>query len=1215
MKKRIVILLLFVPFLVNAQKFMVFDIDSSLFPILSAKYLIFDDNDLLVEDVKYEDFKVNLGSEELSIKNVTPPERSKKVQKASIVLTIDISGSMSGQNLAFAKQAALLFIKMTPLHSIEIAVTTFDDANYINLDFSKNKEKLNKSVKKIKAFGGTNYDEGLMNEPAGALEIMTNAQYEKKIIIFLTDGLGTGNHNSIIIDAKKQGAVVYPITVNMPMPDVLSIISEGTDGEVFENISTVKEAEDAYIRILSGIMDIKLGEITWEIQPVCKSANTNLTLSFRNQKFLVPFTYPSKMLMSLIPNNDLLDFGNVPVGDTAYNRVLYTAKNENFEILEINNQHPELFTIIPPYPFPVKIPKGKSVEFIVQYVPNDTVFMSDKFSVVTDKCSARSVLVYGGNPPKDPYNSNLYLSYPNGGEKLGISSKSKVNWEGVSVFDSVHIALSVDSGKTYNYIGSGSNLEYQFVVPGKKSDYCLMKITHKMLSYMQYELKLSLSARHAEFMKDDATIFMSGSRFVGTMNMRNGGFNNIYTPRKQMNVVELSPDESQFFEINNEQITFRNTNDFKVQQEIKPFKIFGIKLKKIHKKPISVASYSSDGQRIATIGRDGELKIWDIQTGKNILKTKVETYSVDEIKFAPDTNLLIIISRTNLFIYNSDNLKLVKEFETKKNITDAIFYENSNKIMITQKNGIIQSYETNAWTPDFEHQIPKNKTSKIELDPTAERIAVLHDKGISVYLFPDFIHQFDVSYNLRVKDFGFSNDGMRLVTTAGTRVPVWSAYKRVAQMDVSDEFFSIEGGLPDVKPVIIKPTFISYNKSEYVTEFLYNSNAYPIEIQDIKFAGADATKFGLISGFPPFKIPAYSGKDVEFSYSSNEVGKDQAEIIIIVYSDTIRTTISAEAKPIPFDLTNSVIDFGTLKKDEHKTKKVSVLKNISREKLVIEQVYEIGGDDGQFSMNTKLVGKVLFPGEELFFDVTYNATIPRRTSMTYKLFFEGVDQAINVSLKGNCFVPKNVLLSGNVTDMLTAKPISATVRVFDIASNSEVLVGAVNTNNVGKYQVRMSMDRKFRVEASSSGYSTLDTMIDLTVFTSIAEMTKNFQLEPDFSQIDAVVMNLLFDTDKYSLVNSEKQKMNGLIAFLKKSTDLKIEILGHTDNEGDDDHNMQLSQNRANSVKNYMISMGISSSRISTIGFGATKPVSENDTEEGRQDNRRVEIKFTKSNL
>ena len=1208
MKFRIVLIFLLLPIFLNAQKFMVFDVDSSQLPIISANYLLFDAEDKLVEDVLLSDFKVELGAGELEIVHLKSPKRSKKVHKISIVLTIDVSGSMGGENIELAKQAAITFIQMTPLFSCEIAVTTFDDGNYINMDFTKNKEKLYKSVGKIQAWGGTNYDEGLLKGPAGALDVLNDAQYDKKIVIFLTDGLGTGSRNKIVLSARNQDAKIYPITVNMPMPQVLSDIAEGTDAEYFENISNTTDAENAYIKILSEMMNTEFGEISWRIEPICDVKNTNMILSYTDFQFLLPFNFPPKMLISLIPNNDLIDFGNVAVGDTAYNKIRYTATNENFEVLEIKSKNPEIFEIIPPNSVPFTIPKGKSVEFIVKYMPTDSLFITDRITFVTDKCSARPVLLYGGIPSKDPYNSNLEIIYPNGGEKLGIASFSKTTWAGVSVFDSVSVSLSVDSGKTYKNLGIGGNLEFPYVVPGKKSDFCLMRISHKMLSYMQYEISLSMSAKQALFMKDDKTIFVSGSNFVGLMNIQHGNFNSIYTPRKQMNIVKLNPDETQFFDINREQITVRNISDFKATQEIKPFKILGITFKKIHKKAIVDACYSSDGQQIVSISRDGEMKSWDVLTGKNIISTKTDIKNIEKIEIAPDTSLLTIIALKNLYIYDLNTLELVKEFEENKNIVDVYFYENSNKLMIIQKYGIIKCYETNTWTDIFEQSMSYDKLLNIELDPTEERIAVLHNKGTSIFTFPDFEHQFDIKYDRRINSTNFSNDGMRIITTAGRKLPIWSAYKRVEQIDISDDFFTIEGGLPDVIPVVIPPSFVSYNTSEYVVGFLSNPNGYEIEIQEIKFVGADATKFGLVSGFPPFKIGAFSGKNVEFSYNSNEEGIDQAEILIITYADTIRTTISGEAKPVPFRLTSSYIDFGTIKKDEKKRKNVPVMTNISDSPLKIVEVFEVGGEDGQFELNYPLKGRIIQPGKKLFIDATYIATIPRRSTMAYKLFFEGVQQAITISMKGNCYVPKFVVLSGVVTDMLTTKPISATITVHDILA--EVSTGAVKSNINGDYKIRLSMDRKLKIIASAPGYTSQETIIDLTVFTSIGEMTKDFQLEPDFSQMNVVVMNLLFDTDEYFLKSDEKNKMNGLITFLKKRKDLKIEICGHTDDEGDDAHNLRLSKNRANSVKNYLVSRGISSSRITTQGFGATQPVSTNDSDEGRQENRRVELRF-----
>ena len=79
-----------------------------------------------------------------------------------------------------------------------------------------------------------------------------------------------------------------------------------------------------------------------------------------------------------------------------------------------------------------------------------------------------------------------------------------------------------------------------------------------------------------------------------------------------------------------------------------------------------------------------------------------------------------------------------------------------------------------------------------------------------------------------------------------------------------------------------------------------------------------------------------------------------------------------------------------------------------------------------------------------------------------------------------------------------------------------------------------------------------------------------------------------------------------------KTLRIEIEMSAHTDSNGSDEYNMKLSDNRARSVMEYILSKGISESRIQSKGYGETKPVAENDTDENRQLNRRVEFTITK---
>jgi len=80
------------------------------------------------------------------------------------------------------------------------------------------------------------------------------------------------------------------------------------------------------------------------------------------------------------------------------------------------------------------------------------------------------------------------------------------------------------------------------------------------------------------------------------------------------------------------------------------------------------------------------------------------------------------------------------------------------------------------------------------------------------------------------------------------------------------------------------------------------------------------------------------------------------------------------------------------------------------------------------------------------------------------------------------------------------------------------------------------------------------------------------------------------------------------VKILQNNPDLKFEVDGHTDNSGNAQHNMELSQQRADAVKKQLVSMGIDASRLTTKGFGDTKPISTNDTPDGKSNNRRVEF-------
>jgi outer membrane protein OmpA-like peptidoglycan-associated protein len=94
--------------------------------------------------------------------------------------------------------------------------------------------------------------------------------------------------------------------------------------------------------------------------------------------------------------------------------------------------------------------------------------------------------------------------------------------------------------------------------------------------------------------------------------------------------------------------------------------------------------------------------------------------------------------------------------------------------------------------------------------------------------------------------------------------------------------------------------------------------------------------------------------------------------------------------------------------------------------------------------------------------------------------------------------------------------------------------------------------------------------------------------------------------------SSSFPSLNLVADFLKRKPTMQIEIGGHTDSDGDDKMNLQLSKDRANAVKTYLISKGVSEKQMIAIGYGETRPIAENTSTSGKQQNRRTEIQILK---
>ncbi|MEO6670580.1 MAG: OmpA family protein [Ferruginibacter sp.] len=233
-----------------------------------------------------------------------------------------------------------------------------------------------------------------------------------------------------------------------------------------------------------------------------------------------------------------------------------------------------------------------------------------------------------------------------------------------------------------------------------------------------------------------------------------------------------------------------------------------------------------------------------------------------------------------------------------------------------------------------------------------------------------------------------------------------------------------------------------------------------------------------------------------------------------------------------------------------------------------------------------------------------------------------------------------VLIYGQVFNALTKEPMSAKV-LYDLIPG-ETSEGNSISDPTGKFKVTLPYGKKYSLRASADNFfSVLDTL-DLVKQGAYQEIHRDLYLTPVDTgrfannsgneprrDLDSLAQNIgveenpieagqivgiriLFDFAKTIIRSESYTELNKVVQVLKTNPTMEIELSAHTDNIGGYSKNLALSNDRARSVREYLLSKGIAENRIVSRGYGETKPIGSNKTPEGRQENRRVEFKILK---
>jgi outer membrane protein OmpA-like peptidoglycan-associated protein len=202
-----------------------------------------------------------------------------------------------------------------------------------------------------------------------------------------------------------------------------------------------------------------------------------------------------------------------------------------------------------------------------------------------------------------------------------------------------------------------------------------------------------------------------------------------------------------------------------------------------------------------------------------------------------------------------------------------------------------------------------------------------------------------------------------------------------------------------------------------------------------------------------------------------------------------------------------------------------------------------------------------------------------------------------------------VLVKGHVFDAKTKQPIAALVEYESLTMNKKV-GEARSAPRDGAYGIALPSGDLYGFRAEVSGYYPVSDQLDTRSLSTYQEIERDLYLVPLKVNETILLNNLFFDFAQSVLRSESIAELDRLAQLLQSKQTMTIELSGHTDNVGTNTDNVHLSQERVNSVKEYLITKGIKPNRLIAKGYGEKKPIAPNTTEEGRQKNRRVEFKI-----
>lgn len=199
-------------------------------------------------------------------------------------------------------------------------------------------------------------------------------------------------------------------------------------------------------------------------------------------------------------------------------------------------------------------------------------------------------------------------------------------------------------------------------------------------------------------------------------------------------------------------------------------------------------------------------------------------------------------------------------------------------------------------------------------------------------------------------------------------------------------------------------------------------------------------------------------------------------------------------------------------------------------------------------------------------------------------------------------------IRGKVTDSITGKPIAARLNLREAETANAIT--QVPADAEGNYLVTLPAGTNYLLTVRQPGYFFHSEVFEMKKTDDAKPQQLNIRLQPLRTDASIVLKYVYFRTNRAELADSSRAELMNLVELMQENPSLIVEIGGHTDNQGNANDNLSLSKRRAEAVVHFLTNKGIAAERLQAKGYGATRPLADNNTIEGRAKNRRSEMKI-----